>query len=355
MLWFYAIILCNVMVLPIDPMFRSKERALNFIFITLVCSPALRTQIAVAFRERLFKYTLIGFTILTVLSFFCFFLGINMMPYHREASAALYEDYINVGGKFSGLFNHSMIFGPIAALVALVNFNVYLRDSKIFRLTIFFISTMACVFSASRAALLALGLGIIAVLYKAWSTRESSISFKRVVYTLIFCWLALTPMSNTIFSGLRNKIEITKNEFGGYNSRAFKYESRLAEFSESPLLGVGFASIDIRTGDAHNKETGQIEPGSAHLAVLAQTGLVGMVAYAMLLLGALKVIKRRSSVLSFTALSLFCLFFAHGWGEGWIFAPGGMICFMFWLSLAQCYDLEYKEPRRNKTVRIRYA
>lgn len=343
MLFFYAVIVINVMFLPILPLFRSQMRAANFIFVTLVCSPAIMSKTAAAYRERVFKYVLIGFTILTVLSFFCFFLGINMMPFNREGSMALYDDYQNVGGKFSGLFNHSMIFGPIAALVSLVNFNLYLKYRTRIRLVLFFLCSMACVFSASRAALLALAFGIAAVLYKAIKTPHSYISFKRVTWIFIFVGLATLPFADVAFSGVLNKMDITQEEFGGYSSRDRKYERRLYEFSESPILGVGFASIDIRTGDAYSPYTGQIEPGTAHLAVLAQTGLVGMTAYVLFLLGALKALRRRNSMIAYTAYALFWLFFGHGWAEGWIFAPGGMICFMFWLSMAQCYDIEYKE------------
>lgn len=343
MLLFYAVIIINVLVLPINPLFRSQLRAANFIFVTLVCSPIIMSQAAVAYRERVFKYALIGFSILTILSFFCFFLGINMMPFNREGSMALYDDYQNVGGKFSGLFNHSMIFGPIAALVSVVHFNLYLKNQAKIRLVLFFICSMACLFSASRAALLALFLGVVLVLYKAKVTRNSYISFNKVFGIAVFVGLATIPLADVAFSGLLNKMEITQEQTGGYSSRDRKYDARLYEFSESPILGVGFASIDTRTGDSYSPYTGQIEPGTAHLAVLAQTGLVGMTAYILFLLGGLKAVRRRTSVNSNIAYSLFWLFFGHGWAEGWIFAPGGMICFMFWLSMSQCYDIEYKE------------
>lgn len=345
MLLFYAIILINVLILPIDPMFRSQQRALFFIFVTLVCSPALTTQTAMAYRERVFKYALIGFSILTVLSFFCFFLGINMMPFNREGSMALYDDYQNVGGKFSGLFNHSMIFGPISALVSLVYFNLYLKHSDRIWLVLFFLSAMACLFSASRAALLGMGLGIFFVIFKSKNARFTYISNRKIGSLILFASLAIIPFADVAFKGVLNKMKITQEMFGGYSSRDRKFERRMYEFQESPIMGVGFASIDVRSGDGYNPETGQIEPGTSHLAVLSQTGLIGMLSYLILLFGALAIIKRKSSINAYIACALFWFFFGHGWGEGWIFAPGGMICFMFWLSLAQCYDLDYKEKK----------
>lgn len=343
MLLFYVIILANVAFLNIDPMFRSQLRALNFIFVTLVCSPILKSHVAIAYRERVFKYVLIGFTILTVLSFFCFFAGINMMPFNREGSMELYNDYQNIGGKFSGLFGHSMIYGPISALVALVHFNLYLKHNDKIWIILFFLCSMSCVFSASRAALFGLGLGIAFVLYKAKSSRNTYISNRKLGVLMLFVGLAVLPIADIAFKGVLNKMEITRDQFGGYSSRDSKFDCRMAEFEKSPIMGVGFASIDISTGDAYEPLTGQIEPGTAHLAVLAQTGLIGMIAYLMLLFGALAIIKRKTSINAYIACSLFWFFFGHGWAEGWIFAAGGMICFMFWLSLAQCYDLEYKE------------
>ena len=343
MLFFYAVIIFNVLVLPIDPMFRSQLRAMNFIFVTLVCSPVIKSQTAFAFRERVFKYALIGFSILTVLSFFCFFFGINMMPFNREGAMELYDDYQNVGGKFSGLFNHSMILGPISAIVSLVYFNLYLKYHDKVRLILFFLTSMACLFSASRAALLGLGLGVAFTMYKAWTSKNSFVSIKRVISIIAFVGIATLPIADVAFSGLFDKIETTKEQFGDYNSRDRKFERRMFEFYESPIVGIGFASIDIRTGDAYNSVNGQIEPGTAHLAVLSQTGLIGMLAYILMLYGALRIIKKRNSVNSYINYSIFWFFFGHGWAEGWIFAAGGMICFMFWLSMSQCYDLEFKK------------
>ncbi|MBQ6050927.1 MAG: O-antigen ligase family protein [Bacteroidaceae bacterium] len=342
MFFLYVIIFLNVLVLPILPLFRSQERAAYFFFITMVCSPVIESQAAFAYRERLFKYILIGFSILTVLSFFCFFLGINMMPFNREGSMELYEDYMNVGGKFSGLFNHSMILGPIAALTALVHFNLYLKYNKAYRLILFFICSMSCLFSASRAALFGLALGISLLFYKLLVNRHSYLNINKVIYIFIIFILILIPIADVAFSGLKNKMEITKEQFGSFNSREAKFKSRLHEFSESPLWGVGFASIDINTGDVYNKISGQIEPGSSHLAVLAQTGLIGITAYIVLLYGALKRVKKQPFVKANIAYSSFWMFFGHGWGEGWIFAPGGMVCFMFWLTLSQCYDFDLK-------------
>lgn len=342
MVFFYVVILLNVSVLPINPMFRSQERALFFVFITLVCSPAITSISALAYRERVFKYTLVGLSVLSLLSFFCFFLGVNMMPFNREGSEALYDDYANVGGKFSGLFTHSMIFGPVSAIVSLVHFNLYLKNSKTIRLILFFLCFMSCVFSASRAALLGLGLGFLFVFFKAIRSPNSYISSKKIGRLVVFVSLAVLPLVSVAFSGLLNKIAVTQDEFGGYNSREIKYKSRLSEFEKAPILGVGFASIDVSTGDAYNPSNGQIEPGTSHLAVLAQTGVLGMIAYFMLLGGALKNIRKNSSLYAFSACSLFWFFFGHGWGEGWIFAPGGMICFLFWLSVAQCYDLGFR-------------
>lgn len=157
MVFFYVVILLNVSVLPINPMFRSQERALFFVFITLVCSPAITSISALAYRERVFKYTLVGLSVLSLLSFFCFFLGVNMMPFNREGSEALYDDYANVGGKFSGLFTHSMIFGPVSAIVSLVHFNLYLKNSKTIRLILFFFMFYVLCFFRLTSGIVRLG------------------------------------------------------------------------------------------------------------------------------------------------------------------------------------------------------
>lgn len=346
-LFFYLIIFFNVAFLDINPMFKSTERACAFLFVTLVCSPAIDSSTAVAYRERVFRYVLVGLSILTILSFFCFFLGVNMMPYNREASVEAYLDYQNNGGKFSGLFNHSMIFGPIAAIVSLAYLNLYLENSKKTYLALFFVAFTACLFSAARSALLAIFLGVLMLVLKE-VLRKSLKNIKKLFYLFVFVSFALLPISDVAFSGVLNKMETTQEQFDGYNSRDKKYEYRIREFQSSPVLGVGFASVSTEIGDGYNPLNGQIEPGTAHLAVLAQTGILGVIVYVLILYGAYRMFRGRDSLKSNICLTFFWAFFAHGWAEGWVFAPGGMICFLFWLSISQCYDLKWAELRVSK-------
>ena len=73
----YIVLVLNVLILPIDPVFNSKMRLLLFTVVTMVVSSALVTKRAVVFRNMVFKNVLILCSILVPISCLCRFLGLN--------------------------------------------------------------------------------------------------------------------------------------------------------------------------------------------------------------------------------------------------------------------------------------
>ena len=344
---FMIILGLNVLLLPIDPIFNAQSRYCFFVLVMIVCSPLINTARARVFRQYVFKYTMLAMTPLVVGSFFCFFFGVNMMPYNRGqfADIGMFSEYESRGGLFSGLFAHSMTLGLISALVAVIFFVMYQKCNKKIFMVMFFCSALAVVMSASRAALLAF---LVSISYITFFVSNTSKSLKRIIGLLLVGVLFAAPFAERTFTGIVNKqIGRLEENDGKLNSRDDKFQARFNEFYDSPLMGVGFVSIDERYDVQYN---GQIEPGSSHLAVLSMTGLIGMCSYIVVLLYAFKTTRRSNNARALMLQGLFMAYFAHMWFEGYIFGAGGILCFLFWLIVSQCFDYKYFERYGNRVL-----
>lgn len=331
---FYIVILLNVLILDIPPFFKPLQRAVLFILLTLACTSSLETDVAVRFRAYLFKYIIYGVIIIGVCSFFCFFLGINMMAGRSEMMEG-FDSYSSKGGWFSGLASHSMMLGPIATISALTFYFLYQKKSRILYLILFFLSAMSAVLASSRAALLAL---VVAIIYNLIVGKVDAVVRKRMIGILVFSALLTIPISGIVFKGVIDKQETRATQTSGINSRQDKFNYRINEFKSSPLLGIGFSAIDINSGDHYTEKEGRIEPGTSHLAVLSMTGLVGFAVYLVILYRIYANTKRIKTLHSRYVFTCFLAFFIHAWFEGYILAGGGFLALLYWLVVGQCID-----------------
>lgn len=336
---FLIIVGLNAFLLPIDQIFNSKIRYLFFLFVMLVCSPLLQSARAVQFRNNVFKYTLLGLTLLVIGSFVSYFIGVNFMPYNRvdlvDSQLSKFADYKNNGGSFSGLFTHSMMLGPLASLVAIFFFIYYLRGKQKKFMWLFFISAFSVILSASRASLLSLA---IPIAYLICTANNNVKSYKQLIVLFIIGLIVVVPMKESLFSGIIDKQEKSAENYDGiFDSRNTKFEARINEFKDSPIVGIGFSSVDGRY-DYYNTTNGQIEPGSSHLAVLSMTGIIGFISYLCILYYAFVNTKRRNDIDGLFFRCLFLSFITHICFEGYIFGVGGSICFLLWLVISLCYN-----------------
>lgn len=331
----YLVFLLNVLVLPIEPCFNSKLRFMQFLIVTLTCSACISSERAIVFRRYVFKYVLMYMCILSIGSFFAFFLGVNYM---RAGSQGLTE-YSSNGGTFGGLINHSMTLGPISMISALAFYIIYQNNnSKIF-IALFFLSAMSAVMAASRSALLGVAVAIFFSLFFMKSNIRGS--KKRIITILCMSALVAMPIADRVFAGVINKQGQREEQGGALSSRQSKFECRINEFTQSPLLGVGFVSVDPYGNDDYNPITGQVEPGTSHLAVLSMTGLLGMLAYILLLVSAYKTSKQDNSFNGQFVMLLLVAMFTHAWFEGYVLSAGGFLSMTYWMIVGQNIDSKY--------------
>lgn len=328
-----------------DLCFKSWLRYANFVLLFISIGPIFNNSRMIKFRLQAINMMLVLSIFTGVVSFFCFFLGINFMNL-----AEAQDLYRAQGGYFGGLCVHSMTLGPIAAIGVVGSFYLYMKHKKKIVLGMFVCCLGAVLFAASRSALLASVAGIIAVTW-CYSIHRT-IMVKRI---LLLAILAL--ISFPIWKGSTNLIaskQLANEAMGSAtSSRDAKYDYRIEEFKESPLFGVGFCAIDPKTGDEYHANTGTIEPGTAWMQVPSMTGLAGTIPFVFLLLGIWKKTYRQ---IFYTQRGLFLgllvAFFFHFFAEGYLFSAGNELCFMSWLVIAVCGMPWYKNLKVDDKLTI---
>lgn len=332
---FFLIIILNILIVDIPPFFKPVQRSILFILLTTVCSSALETELAVRFRAYLFKYLIWGIIFIGVGSFFCYFLGINLMK-TGWGNTGSFEEYSTNGGRFGGLSTHSMMLGPIAMIAALFFYFMYQKNTNKIYLLLFFFSAMSVVLAASRAAILSL---IVAIAYNLIMGNVNLVVKKRMIGILVFSALLTIPISGIVLKGVITKQSAREKQgSSALDSRQGKFSYRINEFKSSPLIGVGMCAIDINSGDSYSEYEGRIEPGTSHLAVLSMLGLAGFAVYLVILYKVYSNTKGITTLRSRFVFTCFIAFFVHAWFEGYILSAGGFLALLYWVLVGQCID-----------------
>lgn len=310
--------------------FRSWARLGVFVLLLLCTTPLLHGRTLSKVRKQVFYAVMWLASVLSVLTFFCYFLGINYM--YISADVSIY----NTAGVFGGLFNQSMMMGPVAGGCAVfLSYQYFTTKNKWY--LVFAICCIGAVFlSASRSSFMCTFAGILVMLYKATGGQTRFIK----VLTIVALIASLTfPLWGTITDGLVSKQANNIEAGSTFSSRENKWDARIAEFESSPLLGIGFASIDGRLDDVGGG--GVVEPGSSWLAVLSMTGLIGFFFFFSVIFTCYKYCNKMREQEDALLLGLLALFAVHMIAEGYVFAAGGFLCFFLWMVIGACYDRKY--------------
>lgn len=319
-----------------DPIFKSWERFVLFIVLMLAVSPLIKDQKAVDLRLRLFKGTMLCCVAIGIISFVCYFIGINYMRSTWDGSEL---DYLSsAGGTFGGITAHSMLLGPISG--AGVISSLYLANK--YRNKKFWVGAIMCMgailFAASRASLIATIGG--ACIYFLFSRKGFGKNVKRI--TTIAAVLALTfPLWNSALSGIEAKNQTSVADGINMGSRMGKWEIRINEWTDNPIFGIGFCSVSQEDTIGIG---GIIEPGSSWLAVLSMTGIIGFVLFALIYFRACKNILKNHRVNGAFIGAVLILFGIHMMAEGYIYSAGSFLCYLTWLTIGTA--TWYKEQNK---------
>lgn len=323
----------NIILCHPDAIFRSWPRYLLFVLLLIVVSPLAQSPYLRTLREDMLNLTLWFGAIFSICSFFCYFLGINFMM-------GLRSDY-NTAGTFAGLFNQSMMLGPIAGISSVfLAYKAYISHTKPMR-NLYVATSLACLaavfFSASRSALLCTLVGIGVMLLHI---MKSGTRFLKFIVLILFVAALTLPIWGGILDGViqKNEANLAKGSF--LTSREEKWNARISEFESSPIIGIGFATVDpaldvVGLG-------GTIEPGSSWLAVLSMSGIIGGILFLSVFFSGYKACRKMHSDKDALLSGLLTLFAVHMIAEGYVFAAGSFLCYLLWLVVGCCFDRKYE-------------
>jgi O-antigen ligase len=159
---------------------------------------------------------------------------------------------------------------------------------------------------------------------------------------ILFVGMLTYPLWDDFMAGIESKSS-TQSELGAYGSRTEKWTARLIEFGSSPIVGIGYASVDSRLDDVG--VGGVIEPGSSWLAILSMTGIIGFILVISILIKPLRYLKSHPTPYNALLLGLMAYVCTHMISEGYIFAGGSALCFIAWLIFGCCSDARYLDKK----------
>ncbi len=323
MVWLLAAGFLSILLNDIPSFFQPYQRFMAFIFVMGLIGPFITNTALSQLRVKLFNMLNQAILILVTLSFLGIASGFPLM----------------VGrGGFSGFFSHSMLLGPMAAIAMLVAIHkAYSTDVK--KKRILFLSTGAlafitCVAAGSRTALLA---GVAGALFYYFKINHGRITrFVRIVIVIITIGIFSFPLWESYTERIMGKMAYSEQQGDLLVTRASLWKIRVREFSSSPIIGVGFASVDSSIRENRfDAIGGKVEPGSSWLAVLSMTGLLGFIPLLLLTLKYVRFLFKEKNAPMHAAFlgGMLFLFIVHMMAEGYILSAGSGLFFFFWLIM----------------------
>lgn len=253
-------------------------------------------------------------------------------------------------GYFFGLMGHSMILAPVSALAAIDLFCTLKRERSKWHVILLVTCCVTCIGAGSRGAVVGLTIGVLTHIAHR---REGIIVVVLAAVALIGVGHVQSVRSfEAEKAGLGTGVYAELTHKGTNDTRGELWGYRIAEFSMSPVLGVGFQQQRLYRADSNQDF---IEPGSGYLAVLAMTGTVGAIGFIGFMLKLFSSLYTRNSAVPAKYRDLlrgWTAFFAfHFLIEGYVFACGSLLCFLFWLTAGCSMSLHHLG--RKKQVRDR--
>lgn len=328
--WFCFLIYLPFTILLANPdsVFHPWDRLMLFGLLYLSFAPVIQSPYARLFRKRCLNFSLLICIVVSIGSFICYFLGINLFSYE------LASDYVGKAGMFSGLTKQSMYLGPISGISVIYLFYLTIFKRQYWSWFLIIPCAGCLLFASSRIAFAATIGGLLVELY--YMSENKSKAIKRLIVIGIFICLTFPLWESATFA-LQEKASANENLI---NSRANKFLARVTEFTSSPVYGVGFASIDANGLDSFNHKTGTIEPGSSWLGILSMTGIIGMIYFCTLYFHTILSIIRIKQYAWLLAILFF--FGIHMLAEGYVFAAGSPTAFLLWMSLGCAFDKKFE-------------
>lgn len=332
--WFAGAGAASILLNDTPSFFTAPTRFAFFMLVFVIASPLLENDNLRTMRHQTLLNMSKMCALVGVVSFFCYYLGINYMrSYFYDSS-----DFISQVGLFGGITKHSMLLGPMSGIGAVYCGYKALANKEKW----YWIPTAMCMacsmFAASRAAFLASLAGIIATIY---SFAASKTQFLKLIARISFVALISFPIWNDAMSGIEQKNQGNINAGSATNSRDSKWNNRIEEFQDSPLYGIGFATVDLKYTSDYS-DSGGVESGTSWLTILSTMGLFGFIPFVLLMCKAYcnTFLHRTHESALLSGLLIFLMF--HMIAEGYIIYAGNAFCIIAWLIIGASVDNKFR-------------
>lgn len=254
-------------------------------------------------------------------------------------------------GVFFGLMGHTMLLAPVSALAAIDLFSTRrYKQSKVHMLLIA-LCVITCIGAGSRGAVVGLTFGI---LMHVAHRREGLYVVGLAAVALVVVSFIQLNRAEKIGNNLGGSVYAELANKGTNNTRSHLWQARIDEYKDSPVTGVGFQQQRIFRAETEEKF---LEPGSSYLAVLSMTGTIGAIGFVVLCCSIFNSLFSSASAIPDSHrdllrgwMAFFCVHFVI---EGYIFACGSLLCYLFWLTAGCSIALHHQGRRARMRTNIR--
>lgn len=315
------------------PVFRSWLRWGYLSLVVLLLSPVLRSGMLDVLRRRM--CVVVCWSLLLGLA-------VSGLSYVVLALAGELPD------TFSGVYNHPMTAAFMASLSFCVCMFFFMsRRGRVswqewVALSGAVLSLLLVCAGGSRVALLSV---IVVFAFYAVIDRHKRVAIAGgVMLTCCMLLFVIPGAADEVFKILLRKFSSGVTHESLTWSRDSLWEARWEEFLSSPWVGIGIGNQTVFAEPWDDVDfiitTGNIEPGSSWLAVLSQTGMVGLIAFltynTQVVLSALKKQSFFSKVrLPVLFLIIYVALLVQSVTEGYMLSGGSTFCMIFWLMSGQ--------------------
>lgn len=333
--WSCVIMLCAMVISivsnDIPVFFKPWQRFSLFSMLMIGCSPLIQDEGVNRTRRGLCIGSLWALGLIAIVSCIGYFVG--------------YGDYMTgIVNSYKGITSHANFLGFFTMVASVWFSSLFFRSTEIIERVFFALCWGSCLLvlllASSRSALAGALAGTVLVVYLRFQESVTKlmtsvfIGFVLVLVSLphIMVYTEAMMKKNMDFEDTEGMVEATR---GGI------WELRFAEIEKSPWVGVGAYSCDttLPFSDIYfTKETGTIELGSSYLGMLSQCGLIGFIAFLLVVLPIIlktyRYATREKTPYAQLYLSLIFVVASNMIFEAYLITAGAVQCIVLWLVLS---------------------
>lgn len=307
-------------------------RRLIFFLIFLCCyGPLFISETLDRLRRKTLKLICIAFTAISLFA---------MIAYTTKLAVS---GYVEAFWPFSK-FNVMVMAGVCAVSIIYLFYRIFdVACRNKIRLVCYSVALVILVamlvVAASRVAMAGVAFALIVSIVAGVLFGKKRILTVKNIVGVVIALLMATAMVVPFTELMEKKVEYSESHGSYLSSRANRWENRIREFKESPIIGVGFSSYRYRNTALNPFDDvstiGRIEPGSSWLFLLSSLGVVGFAAFALIFIKRVYDNVKYYTNYSLLLLTLLAFLAIHMTAEGYVVAAGSPICPVLWLALTK--------------------